>query len=307
MTNAFAAMTTSGTRPSDPFADWPRPLAFALSGGGAYGATQVGMLRALTEAGVVADLVVGSSVGALNGVVVAAHPGDAADRLADVWRRIDRRTIFGGGTLAALFTLARTRSSLCRPDLLAGLIGEHIEHEALEGLPVPFAAVATDLLTGEPELLSTGAIRPALLASAAIPGIFPRVVIDGRHYIDGGVSANVPIRQAIAFGAASVLVLDANPAHTADRPPERLVPSLVHTVSVMLRSQRAHAVDELAHRYRVVTLPRVTPAEMSSFDFRRSTELVDLAHRHTAAFIGSWSGDSFAPDVDDGHGPRHLD
>jgi NTE family protein len=293
-------MTAPGTRRSDPFAGWPRPLAFALSGGGAYGATQVGMLRALAEAGVVPDLVVGASVGALNGVVVAAHPDDAADRLDDVWRRIDRRTIFGGGALTAVATLVRSRASLCRPDLLAGLIGQHVEQETFEGLTVPFAAVATDLSTGEPALLCTGAIGPALLASAAIPGVFPRVEIDGRHYVDGGVSANVPIRQAIAFGAASVLVLDANPAHTTDRPPDRLVPSLIHTVSVMLRSQRAHAVDELAHRYRVVCLPQVTPADMSSFDFRRSAELVEAAHRHTSAFLTSWSGtDPGAPGVDE--------
>lgn len=296
------------SRRIDPFADWPRPLAFVLSGGGAYGATQVGMLRALAEAGVVPELVVGASVGALNGVVVAAHADDAADRLADVWRRINRRTIFGGGSVRAVATLLRTRSSLCQPDLLAGLIGEHIEHETFEGLPVPFAAVATDLFTGEPELLSTGKIGPALLASAAIPGVFPRVEIDGRHYVDGGVSANVPIRQAIAFGAASVLVLDANPAHTAERPPERMLPSLIHTVSVMLRSQRAHAVDELAHRYRVVGLPQVTPADMSSFDFRHSAELIDTAHRHTAAFIASWSeADPGPPGVDQDRRPRRID
>jgi NTE family protein len=266
------------------------------------------MLRALAEAGVVPDLVVGASVGALNGVVVAAHPGDAADRLEGVWRRIDRRTIFGGGAMRAVATLVRSRASLCRPDLLAGLIEEHLDHETFDRLTLPFAAVATDLFTGEPELLSTGAIRPALLASAAIPGVFPRVAIDGRHYIDGGVSANVPIRQAIAFGAASVLVLDANPAHTTDRPPERLVPSLLHTVSVMLRSQRAHAVDELAHRYRVVGLPQVTPADMGSFDFRRSAELIEAAHHKTTAFLASWSDEGPTPaEPSEDRTPRHLD
>lgn len=287
-------MTASVPATPAPLADWPRPLAFALSGGGAFGAAQAGMIRALAEAGVVPDLVVGASVGSLNGAVLAAHPGDAADRLVDVWRRIDRRTLFGGGPLRAAATLVRTRASLCRPDLLAGLIEEHVDHETFDGLALPFAAVATDLLSGEPELLTTGPLRPALLASSAIPGVFPRVEIGGRHYVDGGVSANVPIRQTIAFGAASVLVLDANPAQRAVRPPERLLPSLLHTVAVMLRSQRAHAVDEIAHRYRVELLPQVTPPGMSSFDFGRTDELVETAYHQTTAFLASWPPSSVA-------------
>ncbi len=289
-------MTNPDPPGPDPFADWPRPLAFALSGGGSFGATQVGMLRALQEAGVVPDLVVGSSVGALNGAVLAAHPDGAAERLTDVWRRIDRRTIFGGGTMRALATLLRTRASLCRPDLLADLIEEHLDGTSFDRLALPFAAVATDLFTGEPELLTSGAIRPALLASAAIPGVFPRVEIDGRQFIDGGVSANVPIRQAIAFGAASVVVLDANPARTTDRPPDRLVPSLLLTVPIMLRNQRSHAVDELASHHRIVGLPQVTPSDLNSFDFARTDELVETAHRHTAAFVASWTDAGIDPE-----------
>jgi len=275
-----------------PFADWPRPLAFVLSGGGSFGATQVGMLGALSDAGVEPDLVIGSSVGALNGVVLASHGGGTAERLTRVWGQMDRRTIFGGGAVAMLGSLLRARSSLCRPTLLAALLEAHLDHDRIEQLPIPFAAVATDLLTGEPQLLTSGSLRPALLASAAIPGVFPRVEIDGRHYVDGGVSANVPIRQAIAFGAASVVVLDANPAETIDRLPDRLLPSLRHTVSVMLRSQRAHAVDELAHRYRIVELPRSTPSDLGSFDFGRTDELIELANRQTAAFLRSFSSTS---------------
>ena len=192
-----------------PIGQWPRPLAFVLSGGGAFGSGQVGMLRALACRGIRPDLVVGTSIGALHGAVLAAHPDDAPDLLAAFWEGASRRSVFGGRR-DTVRSLVHTRS-LASFHRLERLLDDALGDRGFGELTIPFAAVATDALTGDPVLLDDGDLRLALAASAAVPGVFPPVTIGGRPYVDGGVSANVPIRQALAFGAASVLVLDVTP------------------------------------------------------------------------------------------------
>ncbi len=271
-----------------PFSDWPRPLAFALSGGGAYGAVQVGMIRALLERGVVPDLIVGSSVGSLNGALLAARPASAADELTRLWQVMDRRTIFGGSRIGMVRNLVRS-GVLCRADRLARLIDDHLGSIAFEDLPIRFAAVVTDALTGEPDLLTAGPVRPALIASTAIPGVFPSVTLDGRTFVDGGVAANVPIRQALTFGARSVLSLDASPVSPPDAIPRRLVGSLLHSVNLMIRNQRAHDVDELARRFRIAIIPSVTPPEIGSFDFSMNGTLLARSYSSTLATLDAWT------------------
>jgi NTE family protein len=264
---------------------WPRPLAFALSGGGSWGASQVGMLRALTEAGIRPDLVVGTSVGALNGAVVSAHPDDAADRLDEVWRAIDQATVFGGSRRRAVVTFLRSRGShLSEPDSLQRLVASHLPVTEIEDLRLPLSIVVTDATTGEVVLLNRGRADRALMASTAIPGIFPSVPIDGREFIDGGVAANVPIRPALRTGAATVVVLDATPNQIA-RPSNRPVGRLLNTASLMLRSQAAADTEDLAPDRLVVRLPRATPDGYGSFNFNGTADLIDRGHRLTTDFL----------------------
>lgn len=263
--------------------DWPRPLAFAFSGGGAFGSVHVGMIRALTERGITPDLVVGSSVGSLNGVMTAARPDDAPEILAELWAVMNRRTVFGHGWPAVARNFVRGRT-LSRMDGLTALIESNLDIEHFDQLQVPFAAIATDAATGEPELLTAGPLKPALLASSSIPGVFPPVALDGRIFIDGGISANLPIRQAIAFGAHSVIALDASPL-SPPSPPETLSGGLFHAVSLMVRNQRAHAIDDLAGRYPVLVMPTVTPHDIGTFNFRRTDELIAESYRASAAAL----------------------
>ncbi|MDA3038787.1 MAG: patatin-like phospholipase family protein [Actinomycetota bacterium] len=268
--------------------DWPRPLAFALSGGGSYGAAQVGMIRALLEHGIVPDLVVGVSVGALNGALLAARPDSAVTELVDLWSRIDRRTIFGSNPFGLVRNLVRD-GALCRPSLLGSLIDDHLHARTFADLLVPFAAVVTEASTGAPELLTSGHLRTALLASAAIPGVFSRVTIGDREFLDGGVSANVPIRQAIAFGASTVISLDPSPSTPPSAFPGRIVGGLPRSVNLMIRNQQAHDVKELTDRYTVVSIPSVTPGDVSSFDFTATARLVEASYESTVAAISHWT------------------
>jgi NTE family protein len=262
-----------------------------LSGGGSYGAAQIGMLRALDEAGVTPDLVVGSSVGALNGAVVAADPAGAADRLETVWSGVTRAQLFGGGRrIRMLWTFLRWRKSLCRPEALRSVIATWLPVESFDQLALPLAAVVTDLVTGEAVSLTSGELEPALLASAAIPGVYPPVELEGQWYADGGVTANVPVRQAIAFGARSVVVLNANPAQLTAKVPTTILGSVVRASVMMLRSQRADAVDGLSLRHPILYLPQVTPPSLSSFNFEHTPALIEAAHQRTRDLLASMSG-----------------
>lgn len=265
--------------------DLPRPVAFVLSGGASIGSVQVGMLRALGEAGVGPDLAVGTSVGAINGAVVAADPKTAADRLWSIWSKIRREDVFPGSRRSQAITLLRSRTHVFPHTGLATLIRRNMTHERFEDLALPFAAVATDARTGHPAILRSGPLLPALLASAAIPGIYPTVEIDGNVYVDGGVTSNVPMHEALELGASSVVVLDPGfPCHR-DVVPHSLPEMLLFTGAVLLRQHALCALPEVARRVPVVCLPSPCPQATSPFDFTHSIEQMERAHTSARDFL----------------------
>ena len=252
------------------------------------------MIRALVEAGLAPDLVVGSSVGALNGALLAADADSSADRLMKVWEQIDRRTLYGADSrLRAAWEIAREGltgqgSALCSPKPLAGLIESAIEIDRIEDLTIPLVVVATDLLVGQPKSLRQGSLSEALQASCATPGLFPPVQISGVIHVDGSVSANVPVRQALAAGARSIVVLDAGPAHMPGFIPRTPWEALQQSSQIMLRSQHADADEDLSNRHPVMRLPRPTPPALSPFDFGQTGELIELGFNSTKKFLGDY-------------------
>lgn len=262
------------------------PLAFVLSGGAASGAVQVGMLQALAQAGIRPDLIVGTSVGALNGVLVAADPSDKADRLAEIWTGLERGDVLGSNrSLRTWSCLVRTRRHLFEADALAAFVHENLPVTSFEELSVPFAAVATKAQSGQTSLLQTGLLETALLASTAIPGAFPQVEIDGELYFDGGVTANVPVRQALDLGARTVIVLDSAPEPTDQETPTNIAGTIQYALGLMMRAQTSNLVPEDAATANVVRLPLATPPGVGVFDFDRTPELIERGHARTAEFL----------------------
>lgn len=282
---------TDGPEGANPLAQWPRPLCFVFSGGASYGASQVGMVRALTEFDVIPDMVVGASVGALNGVVFANDPQSSAARLDEIWRSMSRSGVFGTGRrMNSMLTAARNglrknSVALYSPDPLGQIIKQHTPVARLEDLPIPVGVVTTDALAGRTKVLSQGPAAEALLASTAVPGLFPPVKIGGSFYIDGGMSANVPIRPAIAFGARSIVVLNATPASMPGTLPTSVIDSVVHASQIMQRNQGADTTDELAGTFPILHLPQVTPPTHNPFDFDHSAELLGVSYLGTKEFL----------------------
>ena len=242
----------------------PKPVFYVLAGGGAHGAVQWGALQALGQTDLVPDAIVGSSAGALNGAVFAEDVASGVSRVGFVWGQISARDVVGDKWLTR--GIVKVRS--------AGLVSDESERRSLESilhteriedLDVPFAAIATDLATGAPHAFDSGPLIPALLASSAIPGILPPVEIDGRPYVDGLASANLPAIPAVQRGAGSIVVLDTGTRRAGDVGVS--APKVLSRVSsIMAASQRKRQLRDAAHHVPVVLLP--TPDDLSgSLDF----------------------------------------
>src|SRR4051794_7099002 len=183
--------------------------AFVLSGGASLGASQVGMLRALYERGITADLLVGTSAGALNAAFLASRPQsvETARELARVWRGLQREDVFPVSMRALVGGLCGKRDHLVSDHALRRLVRRYIGFDDLADAATPLHVVAFDLATSREVLLSGGPAVETIAASASIPGGFPPVTLGERVLIDGGVVNNTPISHAVELGATRVYVL----------------------------------------------------------------------------------------------------
>jgi NTE family protein len=189
--------------------DLPRPIAFVFSGGSSLGALHVGMLRAVQEAGLEPDLLVGTSVGAINAAFMGAGFGRARiDQLADIWRSIRTDQVFAGlGWWSTLRSLLGS-GTLASPAGLGSILDRALPASYAD-LRIPTAVVAADLCTGRAAVLEDGDLRRNVLASTAIPGVFPPVTRGEQILVDGGVVAHVPLLPASDLGARTMVVFDA--------------------------------------------------------------------------------------------------
>ena len=264
----------------------PRPVGYVLGGGGSLGAMQVGMLQALDERDIIPGIVAGTSVGSLNGAVVAQDPTGAANRLSHDWARITREDVFPGDLLAQARTLQRTKTHLFPSTGYAAVITRILGPDTtFADLTLPFAAVAMDIATARPHVLREGPLQPALLASAAFPGIFPPVQLGSLRLYDGGLVANVPMRQALAMGARSLVVLDCGFPGRMPDPPGTIAEVLLYTAMVTMRSQAALEAPLVADDVPVIYLPGPEPRPGSPMDYDHTGMLIEGAYEAARSFL----------------------
>jgi NTE family protein len=265
----------------------PEKTAFVLAGGGSFGAIQVGMLRALVAHGVVPDLVVGASVGALNGIYFCCDPTPAGvARLEAVWRGLRRSDVFplSARHLLGMFMGA---ASLVDPSGLRSLIARHISNPRLEDTLVPMHVAATDLLTGASVLLSSGPAADAILASCAIPGAFPAVRMGDQYLIDGAIASNTPVMAALALGCTRLVVLPTGFACALTTAPSGAFASAFHALNLLVARQLVRDLEQLAGRVQVATVPPLCPLAVSPYDFTRAHELIERAALSTRQWLES--------------------
>jgi NTE family protein len=181
--------------------------AFVLGGGGLLGAHEVGMLRALAEAGIRPDLVVGTSIGAVNGAFIAADPAGAARRLADLWGGESLGAVFSETVFGRAVRLVRSGTHLHAIEPLRKLLADTLPAADFTDLKLPFHCVAACIEDATARWFSSGPLVSAVMASCAVPGLLPPVEIDGSHYFDGGLVDSIPVGRAVTLGASCVYVL----------------------------------------------------------------------------------------------------
>jgi NTE family protein len=261
------------------------PVAFVLSGGASLGAVEVGMLAALRERGIRPDLIVGTSVGALNAAWLAGHPDAPIDDLAEVWKGLHRSDVFPADPRRGLLALAGRRPSLFDEGPLRSLIERHLTFSRLEEAPTPLHVVAVEVLTGREVLLSAGPAVDSVLASAALPAFFEPVEIGGVPYMDGGVGNNTPISHAVALGVDLVWVLSAGSACALTEPPANALAMALHALNLLLHKQLVVDVERYEPLVELRVLPPLCPLTVSPVDFSHSAELIERAYSASTRWL----------------------
>ena len=269
--------------------------AFVLGGGGKWGAVEVGMLRALDEAGIRPDVVLGTSVGAFNGSVVADDPGPGAvERLSGLWTGLEDADLFKSGLGQRLRNLAFLRPAIHGSDELRGMLEDiHGAGKRIQDLAVPFQCVASSIENAAEHWFTEGPLVAALLASSAIPVLMAPVEIDGEHFYDGGLVNSIPIDRALELGASTVFVLQVGRVEAPLRPPRRLHEAALLSFEIARRHRFRTGIRRLPSDVQLHVLPSGNPI---SFDDRRqmrwrdaagTTRLIDGAHKASVEYLAS--------------------
>ncbi|YCK35533.1 patatin-like phospholipase family protein [Actinomadura sp. ATCC 39365] len=267
--------------------------AFVLGGGGVLGAHEVGMLQALDDFGIRPDVVVGTSVGALNGALIAADPARAVDRLTSLWRSDVVRTAFAGSWVTRLSTLARTGTHLHPNGPLREVLAGTVRTELIEELEVPFQCVAASVERAAAHWFASGPLVEAVLASCAVPGLLPPVQIGGEHFFDGGLVHSIPVGRAVQLGARRVYVLHVGRIERPLTAPRRFWEVGMVAFEIARRYRFAEEMATLPPGVEVHVLPAGVAAPLSNLRYRDLSQIstyIERAYQASSRYLRTRGG-----------------
>jgi NTE family protein len=274
--------------------------AFVLAGGGSRGAVQVGMLAELIERGVRADRVFGASVGAINGAAYAGNPTrEGVENMAEIWRKLKGTDIFPRAALDGPWAFLQKRAAVHANTGLRAIIEAGIEFENMQETAIPFEVVTTSLTDGRERWIGHGPAMEAILASSAIPSIFPPVTIDGDVLVDGGVVNNVPISRAIAAGCTRIYVLLCGPLHYHPRPPKRPAEAALTAFFVAIHARFVRELAMLPPGIEVVVFSGGGEPSAQYRDFSATSSLIEEGRVEVAEVLDRYAGTSQALTTND--------
>ena len=265
--------------------------AYVLTGGGSLGAVQVGMMTALDERGIAPDLVIGTSVGAVNAAYLAG-PGATGRRLAELaalWKGMRRRDVFVPDPRRWLRAARGAAPSMFSSEPLRRLLSTRLSYDAFEDARLELVVTATDVVTGAPLFLSTGSVVDAISASAAVPGILPPVRLGERTLVDGAVGHAGSLDYADAHGVDDIYLLPAGYPCAGPAASGALGIALT-ALNLLLHRQLIDEVQTYRGRARLHVAPPLCPLAVSSADFDQAELLITRARQSTR----DWLSESFA-------------
>jgi NTE family protein len=259
----------------------PAKTAFVLAGGGSFGAIQVGMMHSLAAHDIAPDMVVGSSVGALNGAYYAGNPTlKGVLQLETIWRGLQRHDIFPV-TWRTLLGFLWRRDFLIPHDGIQKLIDDNLPYRDLLDAKLPVHIVTTDIVSGDSVVLSDGPAAQAIIASTAIPGAFSPIRYKDFYLADGAISSNTPIAVAVAKGARRLIVLPTGYACATHMPPTGAVANVLHALTLLIARQLVSELEGLAPEIEYYVVPPLCPLVGSPYDFSRTADHIERAIRST--------------------------
>lgn len=262
------------------------PVAFVLSGGGNLGAVQVGMLRALFEHDIYPDLIVGCSVGALNGAAVAYDPTLAGvDRLDEVWRNVEGKNLMPRNWIPNAVALARRGEAIHESHGLRRLLEEAVGDREFRDLTVHFECVATDVKDVREVWFDSGPLIDAILASSAMPALYPSVQINGSRYLDGAIVNDVPMSRAVELGASTLYVLQVGSFSRPRGEPRRPLDVAVQAYWIARHHRFKRDLEHMPHEVDLHMLPHGQPPVMRYNDFTKAPELIAAAYEASTDYL----------------------
>ena len=259
--------------------------AFVFAGGGSFGAIQVGMMHSLAAHGISADMVVGSSVGAINGAYYAGDPTlKGVQQLETIWRGLQRDDVFPI-TWRTLLGFLWRRDFLIPHDGIRKLVDDYIPYRKLEQAKLPVHIVATDIISGDSVVMSEGSVAEAIIASTAIPGAFAPIRYKGHYLSDGAVSSNTPIKIAVRQGARRLIILPTGHACATTTPPVGAVANVLHALTLLIARQLVSELESLDPAIKYYVVPPLCPLVGSPYDFSRTSDHIARAIESTDAWL----------------------
>jgi len=260
--------------------------ALVLGGGSTRGAIQIGMLQVLTEHGFVPDRVYGASVGAINGAGFAADPTrQGVERMAQIWLRLKREDVYRAGRLHGPWLYLQQRDAVYANSGLREVVSAGYPLDRLEESAIPLEVVATSLTDGGERWFTHGPSVEAILASAAMPAIFPPVEIDGEKYIDGGIVDNVPIQRALDAGATRIVILLCSPPVVAPAPSRRPVEGMVNALLIAIHARFVREMARLPEGVEVILCAGPEGATRDFDDFSTTEHLIALGRAEASEIV----------------------
>lgn len=239
------------------------------------------MMHSLAAHDISADMVVGSSVGALNGAYYAGDPTlKGVLQLETIWRGLQRHDVFPV-TWRTLLGFLWRRDFLIPHDGIQKLLDDNLPYRDLQDAKLPVHIVTTDIVSGDSVVLSEGPAVQAIIASTAIPGAFAPVRYKDFYLADGAISSNTPIRVAVAKGARRLIVLPTGYACSTHTPPVGAVANALHALTLLIARQLVAELEGLAPDIEYYVVPPLCPLVGSPYDFSRTADHIERAIRST--------------------------